>query len=329
MGCWTHDYLDIGLKVFDAQQRVADNDPMIVLVDSYDGLTCNSHFDDPSQIIVGQRLAVQLLTLLKESEHDDDNNSEEKEDLTIEASDGIDAEETEAPDVPWEEEDIAAVESDTIIYAESHRTAWIIHGALGAITFGLLIPTSISSALLRDWMPQYWVYVHVSTNLLAFVFTIATVGKAFTNMNRQIPPEGHFQELHQIIGLLLMLIVSFQVGIGFLRPPNESSPPVSVSDKSMTARALWYVVHSFIGLIVFGLGAYQVQSGLKLFSDHFGTANWGPLYISYVCLLVGVIVIAKLCLTRRQKKGRELKEKNPSLEMSREHKFVNPESELT
>ena len=325
MGCWTHDYLDIGLKVFDAQQRVADNDPMIVLVDSYDGLTCNSHFDDPSQIIVGQRLAVQLLTLLKESEHDDDNNSEEKEDLTIEASDGIDAEETEAPDVPWEEEDIAAVESDTIIYAESHRMAWIIHGALGAITFGLLIPTSISSALLRDWMPQYWVYVHVSTNLLAFVFTIATVGKAFTNMNRQIPPEGHFQELHQIIGLLLILIVSFQVGIGFLRPPNESSPPVS--DK--TARALWYVVHSFIGLIVFGLGAYQVQSGLKLFSDHFDTANWGPLYISYVCLLVGVIVIAKLCLTRRQKKGRELKEKNPSLEMSREHKFVNPESELT
>ena len=58
MGCWTHDYLDIGLKVFDAQQRVADNDPMIVLVDSYDGLTCNSHFDDPSQIIIGQRLAV-------------------------------------------------------------------------------------------------------------------------------------------------------------------------------------------------------------------------------------------------------------------------------
>ena len=61
LGCWIREYNDNGLTVFTAQQAVADNDPNIVLVDSYHNLSCHHHLDDPSQLIIGHRMQ----TLLK------------------------------------------------------------------------------------------------------------------------------------------------------------------------------------------------------------------------------------------------------------------------
>ena len=67
IGCWIVDDLpDYGSSIFEAQQAVADNDDKIVLVDTYNSLSCHYHYDDTSMLIIGHRLAVQLLTVLKE-----------------------------------------------------------------------------------------------------------------------------------------------------------------------------------------------------------------------------------------------------------------------
>ena len=42
-----------------------------------------------------------------------------------------------------------------------NKTKWIAHGTISILCFGLLIPTSISSALFRHLFPTYWIYIHV------------------------------------------------------------------------------------------------------------------------------------------------------------------------
>ena len=293
----------------------------------------------------------------------DDNNIEES--VIVEASDGISMEETDVQEAAdelsssalEEEVKVAAAEvaaeasssketdpatttlttsssssstsSSNTIYTntDSHRSAWVTHGIVGTLIFGLLLPTSISSALFRNTIPQYWIYIHVSLNVLIFAMTFFTVGIAFTNLGGiGITSEGHFKELHHIVGLLLLMIVSFQVVNGFLRPPREfitddehdQTPGAilrsTINDKSMTARTLWCLVHSLSGLAVFGLGVYQVQSGLGLFSLRYNTTNWGNVYVGYACWLVGMIVVAKVWM---KWKGYERKKKNLSLEMGR------------
>ena len=294
----------------------------------------------------------------------DDNNIEKS--VIVEASDGISMEETDVQEAAdelsssalEEEVKVAAAEvaaeasssketdpatttlttsssssssssSSNTIYTntDSHRSAWVTHGIVGTLIFGLLLPTSISSALFRNTIPQYWIYIHVSLNVLIFAMTFFTVGIAFTNLGGiGITSEGHFKELHHIVGLLLLMIVSFQVVNGFLRPPREfitddehdQTPGAilrsTINDKSMTARTLWCLVHSLSGLAVFGLGVYQVQSGLGLFSLRYNTTNWGNVYVGYACWLVGMIVVAKVWM---KWKGYERKKKNLSLEMGR------------
>ena len=82
IGCWIRELNNDGLTIFNAQKRVADDDPKIVLVDTYNHLSCHYHLDDPSMLIIGHRLALQLMTLLKEGEppQQDDNNNDIDED---------------------------------------------------------------------------------------------------------------------------------------------------------------------------------------------------------------------------------------------------------
>jgi len=238
--------------------------------------------------------------------------------------------------------------SNTITTTTSHRSAWVAHGTVGTIVFGLLLPSSISSAIFRNYVPTYWIYIHVLLNSLVFALTFFTVGIAITNMNEMLSVSavmkgegtgGHFKELHHIVGLLLLMLISFQTANGFLRPPREfitddeddHTPGAilrsTMNDKGISARTLWTLVHRISGLIIFALGIYQVQSGLHLFSQIYGTMDWFTVYIGYICWLVGLIVCIKLWIIYKAYKIK--KRENMALEMGRGSNVYDPEGDLT
>jgi len=234
-----------------------------------------------------------------------------------------------------EEEDTPELSSsNTIPTTISHRSAWVAHGTVGIIVFGLLLPSSISSAIFRNYVPTYWIYIHVLLNSLVFALTFFTVGIAITNMNEMLSVSavmkgqgtgGHFKELHHIVGLLLLMLISFQTANGFLRPPREfitddeddQTPGAilrsTMNDKGISARTLWTLVHRISGVAIFALGIYQVKSGLHLFSERYNTMDWSAVYIGYICWLVGLIVCIKLWIIWKAYKIK--KRDNMALEM--------------
>ena len=216
----------------------------------------------------------------------------------------------------------------SVLYPDTHRSAWVAHGAIGATVFGLLVPSAITSAFFRDLIPTYWIYIHVCVNVITFAMTFFTVGIAFATMNGMgAAGEGHLKEMHHIVGLLLLMLVSFQTANGFLRPPREfitddehdTTPGAilrsTMNEKSLTARTLWYLIHGASGLLIFGLGAYQVESGLGLFAKRFGATDWGNVYIGYIVWLSIVIVIAKLWMVLKERKRKKLEQMG--IQMSR------------
>ena len=279
--------------------------------------------------------------LLEEAEAEEEKLEEEKESTSI-------ASPTTTPQQQQDTPELSS--SSTIPTTTSHRSAWVAHGTVGTIVFGLLLPSSISSALFRNYVPTYWIYIHVLLNSLVFALTFFTVGIAITNMNEMISVSavmkgegtgGHFKELHHIVGLLLLMLISFQTANGFLRPPREfitddeddQTPGAilrsTMNDKGISARTLWTLVHRVSGLTIFALGIYQVKSGLHLFSQIYGTMDWSTVYIGYICWLVGIIVCIKLWMIYKAYKIK--KRDNMALEMGlgRGSNGYDPESDLT
>jgi len=187
--------------------------------------------------------------LLKEAEEEEETQKKQQSNQTTPAL-------TSANEIP-------ANDNQQRYHPSSHKSARLAHGAIGALVFGLLLPISISSAYFRDAIPAYWIYLHVSTNVMSFVLTFLSVGVAFATMHGMDDAgEGHMKEMHHLAGLLLLMLVSFQTANGFLRPPREfvtddehdRTPGAvlrsSMNDKGLTARTLWHLVHSALGLFV-------------------------------------------------------------------------------
>jgi hypothetical protein len=186
------------------------------------------------------------------------------------------------------------------------------------LTFGLIVPTAISAALFRDFLPAYWIYIHVFFNLSTFLLSFIAVCMAITTMNSLGDKnEGHLKELHHIAGLLLLLLVSFQTANGFLRPPREfvtddeeDSTPGAIhssvwESQKFTPRTLWQLVHRCVGIVIFALGTWQVRSGLAIYARKFSTADYGGVYLGYIGWLVLVIGGAKFYMNIQERKKEE------------------------
>ena len=181
----------------------------------------------------------------------------------------------------------------------SHRQAWVAHGLIGSLCFGLLVPLSVFSSYFRDWLiPQHWMMNQIYLNILTFI----TVVVAFVTMNGMMgnSGEGHMKEIHHIVGLLLLLLVSLQTAVsGFLQSSHrrvmnhdddndndEGEEDVYQKDTATTGTAYWHQhINIVFGFIIFGIGAYQIHSGLGLYTKRYDTSNWW-VYIYIVWLLV-------------------------------------------
>jgi hypothetical protein len=288
--------------VYDDFDAIAPDDPKSVIIDNEGGEVEASDGGVVEEVDVEEKAK----ELLQDATEDMDvllGGGETK------GSNGI----TESSTTATATEQPATYSSTTA--ADSKRKAWVAHGTIGTLIFGLLLPTSISSAFFRDLIPGYWIYIHVFVNVTTFVLTFFTVGIAFATMaGMGNALEGHLKEVHHIVGLLLLLLISFQTANGFLRPPREfttddehDSTPGAIhrnDTKSFTTRTIWYLTHAGTGLFIFSLGTYQVYSGMGLFSRNYNTSNWGSVYLGYIFWIVLLITGGKIWFKLKQRKIR-------------------------
>ena len=262
------------------------------------------------------------------------SESDEEEQLPSSESEPSSAEEADSgKDGAKDEESSPSNTSSYYPDNDQHRSAWVAHGLIGFSAVGLLVPIAMSSALFRDFIPHGWIYLHVGINVLSFAMTFFAVGIAVATMNGTIAVEGghHMDERHHVAGLLLLLLISFQTANGFLRPPrefitndeNDATPGAvfrpNANDRGISRRMLWYSVHVVSGSFVFGLGAYQVQSGLGLYAKRFVTTDWGLAYIVYICFVAGAIVAGKSWVVCKEEKKMKILDElsSPELQMRR------------
>lgn len=168
---------------------------------------------------------------------------------------------------------------------DRQRSAWIAHGVFGAIALGVLAPLSAFSPSFPSFIPsEAYTTIHIAT----FVLTFVSVLIAFkTKKGLGDSYDSHAKETHQIVGLTLLLVVCLQT-LGSVHRDEK------MSNKLITGA----------GLIVFGVGAYEVKSGFSLFATNYDTVDWGQVYLGYIAWLLLVVVGGKIAMKYRGGKRR-------------------------
>eukprot|EP00574_Skeletonema_japonicum_P001657 CAMPEP_0201739584 /NCGR_PEP_ID=MMETSP0593-20130828/45856_1 /ASSEMBLY_ACC=CAM_ASM_000672 /TAXON_ID=267983 /ORGANISM="Skeletonema japonicum, Strain CCMP2506" /LENGTH=413 /DNA_ID=CAMNT_0048233863 /DNA_START=110 /DNA_END=1351 /DNA_ORIENTATION=+ len=162
------------------------------------------------------------------------------------------------------------------------RSAWVAHGVFGLIAFGILAPLSAFGSSFPSLIPtEAYTAIHVTTFVLAFI----TVFVALKSKKELVDDDvSGLEENHQLVGLALLLLVCLQT-LGWMHRDQKSD----LAHKLITGA----------GLVAFGFGAYEITSGCSLFAKHYGTADWGQVYLGYICWLMLMVVGGKLAMKYR------------------------------
>ena len=185
--------------------------------------------------------------------------------------------------------------------ASPHRYAWIAHGSIGVVTFGLLVPLAFFGTALSA-------YVRLGVHILAFALTFATVAMAIVALSGMgNSSEGHLKEDHHISGLLLLLLMSIQTASGLLLPSDgpskENSYEVDYYEQRRVAvERLCHFVQKVLKVGIFCLGLYQVHSGLTLYAKKYSTIELGGAYVGLAGISALSAVAMKAWMKWRNKK---------------------------
>mmetsp|Transcript_21356 Transcript_21356/g.46351 ORF Transcript_21356/g.46351 Transcript_21356/m.46351 type:complete len:403 (+) Transcript_21356:2-1210(+) len=130
------------------------------------------------------------------------------------------------------------------------KSAWIAHGIMAFLAFGIMVPLAISTSMLRDVdttataLPQFcmqllaqmkkrWLYIHVGLNTLTYIFTLIVFSIAVSIINAE--NYSHWYSHHAKMGLSMFLLVSLQVFGGYFRPSksNVIATPLGTDDANV------------------------------------------------------------------------------------------------
>uniref|UniRef100_A0A7S2WNA4 Cytochrome b561 domain-containing protein n=1 Tax=Eucampia antarctica TaxID=49252 RepID=A0A7S2WNA4_9STRA len=117
-----------------------------------------------------------------------------------------------------------------------------------------------------------------------------------------VSKKSHFSLTHHRIGLALMIIITFQVVNGFLRPAVErTSDPTSTEKNSKnksflktTPRQMWQLTHSILGVIMVGVVFYQLGNGYDMFSNDFTVTSLVPYFYVYIGIMLLTFAVIKV-----------------------------------
>lgn len=192
----------------------------------------------------------------------------------------------------------------------STQNAWMAHGILAFVAWGVCAPLAISAAVLRDlewsrlpfkeFLAKFWLHTHAGLNSLNYIFTVVAFAVAVKNTSSEM--DDHFDHTHPRMGLSIFILVSFQVLGGFLRPSHASKEAKS------TLRKTWESVHHLLGLTLFCMGVYQLYSGLSMYRERYGGVSsvfyivLGLLVFLWACIILGGSLYKMIVHIRRGQK---------------------------
>lgn len=160
---------------------------------------------------------------------------------------------------------------------DRERSAWIAHGVIGTIIFGILVPISTFTPFFHGLIPVgAYTTIHIATFVMTFVTVLValkTMG-GLTNVG-----ESHSKESHHIVGLLLLLFVSIQT-LGSIQRDDKSR------------------LVTVCGLFAFAFGVYEVHSGLGIFALKYDTIDLKSVYLGYIGWLMLVVIGAKVWMRK-------------------------------
>ena len=166
-----------------------------------------------------------------------------------------------------------------------NMAAWLAHGIMAFLAWGVLVPLAVESSLFRSFLPPgaLWFKLHRFFNSFAFALTVAAfaVAMAYTDW------EAHFAGSHQRMGLAMFVLATLQVAAGVFRP----HAPEDGEDKTQT-RKVFEVGHRILGVTLLACGFWQTYRGIQLYATRFQvTAQAAEIvYLVWIGLMSALIV---------------------------------------
>eukprot|EP00985_Skeletonema_marinoi_P016023 scaffold8486_cov73-Skeletonema_marinoi.AAC.1 len=120
-------------------------------------------------------------------------------------------------------------------------SAWLAHGIIAFIAWGVLVPTAVQSAIMRSlFKGPAWFKLHQNINATAMALTVVVfaIGVAVTSKEGAV----HFENSHERMGLAMFIIATLQVLDGAKRP----HAPGSGEEKTLSRKA-WEIGHRLGG----------------------------------------------------------------------------------
>jgi hypothetical protein len=159
-------------------------------------------------------------------------------------------------------------------------SAWLAHGIMAFLAWGVLLPFGVNSSLFRGLLPKgpLWFNLHRAFNTTAFALFVAAFSVAVSYTKKD--GAGNFKTIHGKVGLSMFTLTAMQVLGGYFRP--HAPLPDSGEEKTLF-RKVWETKHRWFGLGVLALGFWQMSEGIELFSIKFSVSasNEGKVRIAY------------------------------------------------
>ena len=152
--------------------------------------------------------------------------------------------------------------------ADANKSAWLAHGIMAFLSWGVFVPFAIQSSLLRALLPAgpMWIKLHKGFNSIAFLLFIIAFAIAVAFI--QQGGGGHFDNPHEKMGLAMFIIAFAQVTNGVFRPhnpaPGEEKEPV---------RKAWEVGHRVFGVTLLACGFWQMWEGVRLYGIKYSVSD--------------------------------------------------------
>ncbi|GLC60034.1 Histone transcription regulator 3 [Pleodorina starrii] len=180
------------------------------------------------------------------------------------------------------------VSSGAVREAEDGERYWInVHGALMAVSWGLLLPLGTLLPAHR-WLlgdakvagKHLWFWMHLAcqwSGMALFIAGFVVAFVKFGEMGEGLPVS------HEKIGIAIMAAAGAQVVLAYARPTPDHP-----------RRPLWNAVHHNLGRLTVALAWANVYIGIYIYHTKFGE-SYKP-WITPIAIVMGLLVLADIVL---------------------------------
>eukprot|EP00584_Thalassiosira_punctigera_P010917 CAMPEP_0172547466 /NCGR_PEP_ID=MMETSP1067-20121228/16995_1 /TAXON_ID=265564 ORGANISM="Thalassiosira punctigera, Strain Tpunct2005C2" /NCGR_SAMPLE_ID=MMETSP1067 /ASSEMBLY_ACC=CAM_ASM_000444 /LENGTH=829 /DNA_ID=CAMNT_0013334551 /DNA_START=42 /DNA_END=2531 /DNA_ORIENTATION=+ len=149
-----------------------------------------------------------------------------------------------------------------------NKVAWLAHGIMSFLAWGVFVPFAVQSSLLRDLLPKgpIWIKLHKAFNAIAYALSILIFAIAVVYTSKE--GGSHFVNGHQKMGLAMLIMASGQIFGGVIRPHNPAP-----GEGKTSVRKGWEVGHRILGVALLACGFWQMGNGIEQYANKYSVGE--------------------------------------------------------